>query len=178
MLTIYGSSRILPRRDLMSRAHTLHNLNFTSFVQHTRTRTQYIRVQCSASRTGLVKHLITLYRRYTGSGPRWRPLVVGRELREFSQKFNHAHDFHVTWPTSTVSLAWLSCPPSLSCPLVHLSCPPVPLSPVPLSRAHQAIPLSLAGLARRSLSRTPAMLDYELRSICVVVSLVSALRVC
>jgi hypothetical protein len=49
----------------MLRAHTLHNLNFTSFVQHTHTRTQYIRVQCSASRTGLVKHLITLYRRYT-----------------------------------------------------------------------------------------------------------------
>jgi hypothetical protein len=49
----------------MSRAHTLHNLNFTSFVQHTHTRTQYIQVQCSASRTGLVKHLITLYRRYT-----------------------------------------------------------------------------------------------------------------
>jgi hypothetical protein len=65
MLTIYGSSRILLRHDLMSRAHTLHNLNFTSFVQHTHTRTQYIRVQCSASRTGLVKHLITLYRRYT-----------------------------------------------------------------------------------------------------------------
>jgi hypothetical protein len=65
MLTIYGSSRILPRCDLMSCAHTLHNLNFTSFVQHTRTCTQYIRVQCSVSRTGLVKHLTTLYRCYT-----------------------------------------------------------------------------------------------------------------
>jgi hypothetical protein len=63
--TIYGSSRILPRCDLMSRAHTLHSLNFTSFVQHTCTCTQYIRVQCSASRAGLVKHLITLYRHYT-----------------------------------------------------------------------------------------------------------------
>jgi hypothetical protein len=67
-----------------------------------------------------------------GSGPRWRPLsVVGRELRKFLQKFNHAHDFHVTWPTSTAdgSLLHGSCARRLS------------LARRSISRAHQSLSL-------------------------------------